>query len=549
MPIKEIMISGWTKFSQIITYCIPSVCISFCFGKNGTLDQQGKFTSIILAWREKVSLCLIIIIMTTLLCIYTLGLGLIGCNESSVWSDFYYGDGLAINWRKDVTIRGHIYDYDSIGNELLKFGVSLNPDWQSRDISNLFNRQSECSHFSLSAETCIIQNIFPNSPPLMARNASCLDISIIQSITPKGHIIFDWKDLEQGNLVVFDNKVFNASAYLLDYQFLDDRSFKVLKDNFGKDATAGFTRYMDGIKSAKCLLERYQVGKIGSIPPDCTFKTILMLLIIIIIWTVMFIKVLLAVLFQCLFSKKLTKRKNFRDDTDVETALHEDNLVIFLVTCYSENEKSLRSTLRSIAKTDYPKRKKLIFAVADGLITGSGNIKSTPEILVNMLQMDTTLPVKSKSYIAISEGSKQHNMAKVYAGTFENSGIPMVIVVKCGTDEERNDKKPGNRGKRDSQVLLMNLLYRSIFNDRMTPLDYDICYKIKCITRGLTVDKFSYVLMVDADTFLDSDSLDYMVSAMVNDPSIMGLCGETKIANKISSWVTMIQVGYLIHSF
>jgi chitin synthase len=29
---------------------------------------------------------------------------------------------------------------------------------------------------------------------------------------------------------------------------------------------------------------------------------------------------------------------------------------------------------------------------------------------------------------------------------------------------------------------------------------------------------------------------------MVKDPEVMGLCGETKIANKRDSWVSMIQV-------
>src|SRR5690554_114558 len=33
-----------------------------------------------------------------------------------------------------------------------------------------------------------------------------------------------------------------------------------------------------------------------------------------------------------------------------------------------------------------------------------------------------------------------------------------------------------------------------------------------------------------------------MIAAMAHDPEIMGLCGETKIANKTDSWVTMIQV-------
>lgn len=33
-----------------------------------------------------------------------------------------------------------------------------------------------------------------------------------------------------------------------------------------------------------------------------------------------------------------------------------------------------------------------------------------------------------------------------------------------------------------------------------------------------------------------------MVAAMVQDENIMALCGETKIANKTASWVSMIQV-------
>ena len=32
-----------------------------------------------------------------------------------------------------------------------------------------------------------------------------------------------------------------------------------------------------------------------------------------------------------------------------------------------------------------------------------------------------------------------------------------------------------------------------------------------------------------------------MVNCMQNDPLTMGLCGETRIANKRESWVTMIQ--------
>jgi chitin synthase len=47
---------------------------------------------------------------------------------------------------------------------------------------------------------------------------------------------------------------------------------------------------------------------------------------------------------------------------------------------------------------------------------------------------------------------------------------------------------------------------------------------------------------VDADTKVYQTSMRLLVNCMVNDNLIMGLCGETKIANKRDSWVTAIQV-------
>lgn len=47
---------------------------------------------------------------------------------------------------------------------------------------------------------------------------------------------------------------------------------------------------------------------------------------------------------------------------------------------------------------------------------------------------------------------------------------------------------------------------------------------------------------VDADTKVFPDSLSYLVNCMHHDNMIMGVCGETRIANKRQSWVTAIQV-------
>lgn len=74
---------------------------------------------------------------------------------------------------------------------------------------------------------------------------------------------------------------------------------------------------------------------------------------------------------------------------------------------------------------------------------------------------------------------------------------PTIIVVKCGMPQEANEKKPGNRGKRDSQLILMNFFLRVTYNDRMTPLDFDLFRKIWTLM-GVTPDYFEVVLMVSS---------------------------------------------------
>ncbi|KAI4242985.1 MAG: hypothetical protein LQ352_007119, partial [Teloschistes flavicans] len=227
---------------------------------------------------------------------------------------------------------------------------------------------------------------------------------------------------------------------------------------------------------------------------------------------------------------------------------------ICLVTAYSEGEEGLRTTLDSIATTEYPNSHKVILVVCDGMIKGQGEDLTTPEIALGMMREHVILPdeVQAFSYVAVASGSKRHNMAKVYSGFYdygEDSAIsparqqwvPMMVIVKCGTPDEAKARKPGNRGKRDSQIILMSFLQKVMFDERMTELEFNMFNGLWRIT-GLSPDFYEIVLMVDADTKVFPDSISHMISAMVKDPEIMGLCGETKIANKRISWVTMIQV-------
>lgn len=228
--------------------------------------------------------------------------------------------------------------------------------------------------------------------------------------------------------------------------------------------------------------------------------------------------------------------------------------IICLVTAYSEGEEGLRTTLDSIATTDFPNSHKVIMVVCDGMIKGKGENLTTPEIALSMMGDHAILPdeVQTFSYVAVASGSKRHNMAKVYSGFYDygedsviptekQQRVPMMVVVKCGTEDEAKKSKPGNRGKRDSQIILMSFLQKVMFDERMTELEFEMFNGLWRIT-GISPDFYEIVLMVDADTKVFPDSITHMVSAMVKDPEVMGLCGETKIANKRASWVSMIQV-------
>ena len=78
--------------------------------------------------------------------------------------------------------------------------------------------------------------------------------------------------------------------------------------------------------------------------------------------------------------------------------------------------------------------------------------------------------VEAHSYVAIADGHKRHNKAKVYAGFYDyddatvegskQQRVPMVLIAKVGNELEAGDPKPGNRGKRDSQIVLMSFLQK-----------------------------------------------------------------------------------------
>jgi chitin synthase len=248
---------------------------------------------------------------------------------------------------------------------------------------------------------------------------------------------------------------------------------------------------------------------------------------------------LLAIQAVCSLLFYLFRRRNIQfTEHDVEAG------VVIVVPCYDEGHDQLRKTIDSCVLTDYPEPNKVLVVIADGLITGSGEEDSTPEILAQILGFQIDFDDLLLHYRSI--GKKRDNYASIYAGVYkkevneEMKQLKYIVIVKRGCPDEQFAPNAGNRGKRDSQLIVQGMLNRIHHNREPNQLDIGI---VKALyMQGLPIKDVEYMMCIDADTRLDVTSISHLVYSMEHDNRILACCGETQVDNKAQSWVTMIQI-------
>jgi len=581
IPQKKKKMSLWECVAKTVTCCVCSGCLKSCGGMTTPAVQQ--------AWREKVTLVLICLIMMGFVGFITFAMQRIACPSD--------GSASAVPWAEERD--GKIIVTDKIGvtlihgifysNKELRKNTDIDIPDQARniDISYAFYdgkdiSKSKCKGFIADGE-------------LSCKGTPCRDTKILSKILSNGKQLFNWSYIKRfsginksNKLIVYDGYVMNLTTFFDEHanNFSDKKFVKMLQQNIGRDITLQIAQQENETKPMECIKERFTVGFVSNQTMVCLAAQSFSVVFVVIILGIVLTKFFMAVIFHWIVADRFISKNvnggntlqdsninltstirtksyhsssNLLDEKSMSMSMmsngnnsiveeEEDSLLytMCLVTCYSEGEQGIHNTLDSLASTTYQDDHKLIFVIADGIIRGEGNSRYTPDIICGLMQEDKTLPKpQPQSYIAIASGEKQHNMAKVHAGYYISDDrkhcVPIINIVKCGTPNEAKAAKPGNRGKRDSQLILMNFLSRVMFNDRMTPLDFDLCTRIRHIAK-VNPDQYELVLMVDADTIVKPSSLSYMVRAMYNDNLIMGLCGETRIANKSTSFWTCIQV-------
>jgi chitin synthase len=217
--------------------------------------------------------------------------------------------------------------------------------------------------------------------------------------------------------------------------------------------------------------------------------------------------------------------------------------VMVMVPCYNESDNELRKTIDSVLANDYPDENRVLVVVADGVITGRGETKSCPATLAEILGFTFDPYDDAQAYESV--GAITTNYASIYHGTYSSTKYPgkalkYIVVVKQGGPKERGTARAGNRGKRDSQLLLFGILNRIQYNRR--PTDLDLVFMNALRDLSLSCIDIEYLMAIDADTRVSKDAIKYFVYKLDHDKSVLACCGETQVDNKAQSFVTMIQV-------
>ncbi|KAJ3040965.1 hypothetical protein HK097_002414, partial [Rhizophlyctis rosea] len=530
----------WVCFTDVVTCWIPEWCIINCGGI--------KREDVRVAWREKVALCAIVMMLIAVMLFFVEGFGRILCPTSNLFTLQEVAQHK--NWAKAnifTAWNGYVYDINQF--------VGKHPDHDKTiltvagaDASAVFPRTAAANW---NTYRCPQQ-------PKPSGNATCLSSGCM---VPGGTVgcCHSTQLLDERINIHKDIGIYRVGVVAYDkhevYSHQTGDSIWILVNGKYYDVTplmkdqtiAGlfeqsfldFIRYYQGQDASKianllakyqgCLDDAFFVGVVDTRMASqlCGISEYILYGATGVMVGILVIKFLAALQ---LGSKRQPEQY--------------DRFVILQVPCYTEGEASLRKTIDSLALLEYDDTRKLLFLIADGMVKGQGNDLSTPELCCKILGVDLNIQKpEAKSYFAIAEGvgPKQHNKAKVYSGLYQVKAraVPFILVVKVGKENEKT--KPGNRGKRDSQMILMKFLNKVHFHSAMTPLDLEMYHHIKNII-GVDPYLYEYILMVDADTEVVEDSLNRLVSSAIHDGKIMGICGETKIANEKQSWVTMIQV-------
>ena len=548
----------WVSFVWALTFWIPSFVLRYV--------GRMKRPDVRMAWREKVVLMLLIFLLNATVVFYIVEFGKLLCpNFDKAWDskEVGYHTGETDFW---VSVHGKVYDItkfysrDHSDTPTRKTSKATMQPFAGLNLDEYFQPplSEACSYLVQDITIQLLANTTVEHPEGLHTSGPFFepdtgthlnDIKWYENrFLPKikefykGDLVIDKATVQSQGAndgrpwVILHNKIYDLTDYFYtlslegksgNYSFFPEEVSDLIKNNAGQDITDRWQGTANFSKSLNCMDNVFFQGMTDfRKTAKCQVNNYILLGFTIILCTVILVKFLAALQLG-------SKRR----------PAAQDKFVICQVPAYTEGEDQLRKGLDSLTALQYDNKRKLICVMCDGMIVGGGNDRPTPKIVLDILGVDPKIDPPALPFKSVGQGSEQLNYGKVYSGLYEFEGnvVPYIVVVKVGKESEQTKSKPGNRGKRDSQILLLSFLNRVHHRSPMSPLELEMFHQINNII-GVDPELYEYLLMVDADTSVKEDSLNRLVASCANDAKIAGICGETSLENEERTWWTMIQV-------
>ena len=573
--VDDVIVSGsrkrWMAIVYLLTFFLPDFLIKWV--------GRMKRKDIRIAWREKLAINLLIWFSCLFVIFFVVVFPQLICPKQHVYSA---SELTAYDGKKGhssyIAIRGQVFDlgafmpnhYPSIvpQSALKKYAGIDATDLFPVQVSALCQGQTgtvdptvqlNYSPTNISGSVNVISSTDTNSQYhdfRYFRNDSRPDwffeqMIMLRSNYKKGEIGYTRQYVSKladksSSIAILNSRVYDFTNYVkggrrteappgqsvpasANTDFMDPVVVDLFQGNAGEDVTKKWDSLnIDPAEKDRmqlCLDNLFFVGAVDTRnSTQCLFARYILLAISILLVSIIAFKFFAALQFG---------KKNVPENLD--------KFVICQIPAYTEDEESLRRAIDSAARMRYDDKRKLLVVVCDGMIIGQGNDRPTPRIVLDILGVSETVDPEPLSFESLGEGMKQHNMGKVYSGLYEVQGhiVPFLVIVKIGKPSEVS--RPGNRGKRDSQMVIMRFLNRVHYNLPMTPLELEMHHQIRNII-GVNPTFYEFMFQIDADTVVAPDSATRMIAAFLHDTRLIGVCGETALSNAKSSFTTMIQV-------
>eukprot|EP00984_Skeletonema_dohrnii_P021803 scaffold10974_cov207-Skeletonema_dohrnii-CCMP3373.AAC.8 len=538
----------WYNFSRCLTFPVPDACIR-------KEDAEAKQ-----AWREKVAICFVVFLASAFF------VGIFGfipvllCQERTVYTLDAVQERTTENW---IVIKGTVYDVTGLF-ERHPTGPAGVEAFLHDDASRMFPRippvalPDMCKNMAKFEESEELRSAEPVCSGMTAEDKKN-GIPCHTFVTGMNSTAKYMGEFEQGVQahagpalsespftfwVSIHNRVYNVTDYVNSIRneqtkqiekdhpmaYLEPTLNNLVINKLNEDATELFLSVYPDDRVLACMDELFYVGII-----DTRFDVVCFVLNVLMYFLLSFVALIMIAQMIC---SLMYVAKGTRTYSDEDT----QDQVIVMVPCYNEGGSELIKTIDSVLGTTYPEENKVVFIIADGVVTGAGQDMSTPEHLAEILGFEMD-PGNDEEYDYDSIGLLTSNKARVYHGYYEveDKCLKYLVVVKSGLPmEQAASAKPGNRGKRDSQLVIMGYFNRIYHGRELNELDAAI--EDALIDLNMQSDDMRLMMTIDADTRVDELSITHMVYHMNQDDKVLALCGETKVDNKWQTWVTMMQV-------